>query len=418
MGSDPTPLEPYQILGRLADVLLIASVLPVLAQIKFASLSRAREAARAQVAKEQVKDKEKKEKEKKEEEQKGKDKEKDEKEEDKKEEKEEEQREIVVADDSDLMKDPSTGVLVLLLLAELCECAKLLDPKSGMSEKVIKELAKLSTKKPQGFIAVLDAFAYAVEKNATFSMVRIISALAGLGGLVLSRVAHQPNAPRQFTALAPFKEAFRTLKHILGLVMHPKLWAIAVMVIIFIVSNAPTLLKFFRNDSTLLFIKRFAVPLRCCAFASAAFGNNSAGAIPEWAVLQGAAVAVRIVYIFSKEKVPLNMVLKRLAGGYISTSTKGLLAIEAFSLLILVRPTVHRFRTFAAFGLFVSLAVATLPPGPMAVYINPMMMHYLSLMTVINSLMIIFTGGLSSVLMSAGFLKLITEFHRLDKVKI
>merc|ERR1719316_1083006 len=151
--------------------MLITAVLPVLAQIKFSSLSRARDIAKIEVEKEKKKAVKKKEQEK----EKSKDKSKKKEETEGEEEKDEE---LAIPKDNTLFADPSTIVLLLLLAAEVCEYTKLLDPKSGMSKRAIEELAKLHKRNPQGFIQVIDAFASAVEKSATFAMVRFIAAMA------------------------------------------------------------------------------------------------------------------------------------------------------------------------------------------------------------------------------------------------
>lgn len=325
---------------------------------------------------------------------------------------------------------PPCAAMFLLLLAEICSSAQLFNPTDKLVRRAVGDMARAHKNLKPGFMSTLELVMQMLEKDDVYELVRFLSNVAALGGLAIT-VGLKLHETGQLSSKAvghPLREMFRAAKNFFRVARAPQVWFLYVLTLCFAIGNWSLLGKFFARPGTMDFVQALGQVLRTLGLASVVATTVHGGPLPTWAGMQIVAACARAARVYVYERVsPTALIhdgiLHATGDGSASVAAvQGALGLEALCVVLLLPCLVRRARMIPLTALLLVPIAALVVGGPAAkileVYMPPQTLHKAAIGVAILAVLLVFTGGILTMVSFLFVLQALAYIHKLDKMRI
>jgi len=325
---------------------------------------------------------------------------------------------------------PPCASMLLLFLAEICSSAPLFNPKDKLVTRAVGDMARAHKIAKPGFMPTLELVSQMLEKDDVYELVRFLSNIAALGGLAITvgLKLHQTGQLSSKAVGHPLREMLRAAKNFFQVARVPQIWLLFVLTVCFAVGNWSQLAKFFAKSGTMDFIQALGQVLRTMGLASVVATTVHGGPLPTWAGMQVVAACSRAARVYIYERISLADLLHE--GLFHPTGTgkasiaavQGEIGLEALCVVLLLPCLVRRARMLPLTALLLAPIAALVIGGPAAkmleVYMPPKALHNFAIALGVLAVLLVFTGGILTMVSFLFVLQALAYIHKLDQMRI
>lgn len=330
--------------------------------------------------------------------------------------------------------EPTSGsglpawALVLVLLAEVVAAMPLLDPSDRLVRRAWGNMVRSQKKSGEsGLLAVIQKLEKLLQDEDVYQLVSSVAIVVGVSSLIISSLFGAGGNLDSFrggprSMLRAFSRMCKTspVGKALG---SPRAWFALLVLASYWIANSEPLLRLARKSAVVELLKASGKLWRTLGFVGAAMWGSSAqesSPLPAWATLQAASITARVAHLVVQERLSLDGFLGESTTGAPSDAVKGILALEACGLIVLL-PHAFARRKLRVLSVMLFLPILLLVgTGGMAEAAQPYFegrVHQLSFCTAVLSLCLVFLGGFSTMMSCVLVMQLLVQIHSLDKIK-
>lgn len=314
---------------------------------------------------------------------------------------------------------PPAWALLLLVFAEFSSSLQLFDQSDKQVRRAFGEVIRLQKSSGKGITETLEALEKLLGNTDVYEVFRFFTMCAGFGSLLLTVAFGLEEADAQARE-SPIAALKRSAKNAVHFVVRPRLWFLVALFLSYTVGNWTAISRLCKRTSTSELFVAAAPLFRAIASAGTIIGTPHTGPLPSWACFHGIGAMARFTRVLMYERASIAMLINLSTASSTLTSVRGTLALEAWTVLMLLPCAAKSARARLLIPILATPCIALAMGGSTAAMIEPYLevaTQRVSMCVSILSLMLVFLGGFSTMIVFMALAQAILHIHSLSTMK-